>query len=69
MENIPTYLIWDFWSDETTCYAIYEKELDEKLYFSEAPKKKVEEQKLLEEKPKKKKSKNFIKKMFKRKDK
>ena len=35
--NTPNlYIIWDFWSDENTCYAIYEKE--EKLYFSEASK-------------------------------
>jgi hypothetical protein len=70
MNNIPTYLIWDFWSDVDTCYAIYEKDSDKKLYFSEAPKKKLEELKLLEKKEmKSKKFMKFIKKIFKRKDK
>jgi hypothetical protein len=44
MSTPKLYIVWDFWSDEKTCYAIYEKEGENKLYFSEATK---EEQKLL----------------------
>jgi len=41
------YVVWDYWSDSKTYYAIIEKELDGKLYFSEAN---IEKTKLLEHK-------------------
>jgi hypothetical protein len=43
------YLVWDYWFNNNTYYAIYEKEVDGKLYFSEA---KAEKPKLLENKKK-----------------
>jgi len=67
MGNIPVYVVWDFWTDKDKCYAVYEKEAEGKLYFTEAPKSKP---KILELPIKKnKKFMGFIKKMFKRKDK
>jgi len=67
MDKVPVYVIWDFWTDKDKCYAVYEKETEGKLYFTEAPKAKI---KLLEQQTKKsKKFMGFIKKMFKRKDK
>ena len=67
MKKIPTYIIWDFWSDKDYCYAIYEKDTDGKLYFTGEVKK--QEPKLLEKKLKKTKFMGFLKNLFKRKDK
>lgn len=53
------YIVWDYWCDSKTYYAIYEKEIDGKLYFSEAN---IEKTKLLEHKKKKV---NFLKRIFK----
>ncbi len=66
MANSVHYKVWDFWSNTEGCYAIYEKQEEGKLYYSEVLK---EEPKLLEQQPEKKKSKGFFKKIFKRKDK
>jgi hypothetical protein len=46
------YLVWDYWFNNNTYYAIYEKELDGKLYFSEAKAEEKEKPKLLENKKK-----------------
>jgi len=70
MGNVPVYVVWDFWSDKEGCYAIYEKEEEKKLYFSEVTKEESEEIKLLEDKKLRKRLFwRFIKKLFKRKDK
>jgi hypothetical protein len=62
MANLAHYKVWDFWTDSKGCYAVYEKQEEGKLYFSEVLK---EEQKLLEQKKKK----SWFKKTKKRKDK
>jgi hypothetical protein len=69
MANLTRYLVWDFWTDTKGCYAVYEKQGEGKLYFSEVLKEK-EEIKLLEDKKLRKRLfLRFIKKLFKRKDK
>ena len=62
MSNLAYYLVWDFWTDNENCYAIYEKQGEGKLYFSGVKK---SEPKLLEQKKKV----NWFEKLLKRKDK
>ena len=42
MENSVRYLVWDFWTDTKGYYAVYEKQGEGKLYFSEVLKEKEE---------------------------